>query len=99
MNIFYSWLPPTVYNSAADIQTTMFTPPFSSSSLNTLPFSLNLPDVYAEQHVSAIGMAEHNTNNVVGIAEHNNTDGMAKQVIVLSSLNLHVDVITNTIAE
>jgi hypothetical protein len=99
MNIFYSWLPPTVYNSAADIQPTMSTPPCSSSSLNTLPFSLNLPDVYAEQHVSAIGMAEHNTNNVVGIAEHNNTDGMTKQVIVLSSLNLHVDVITNTIAE
>jgi hypothetical protein len=77
----------------------MSTPPCSSSSLNTLPFSLNLPDVYAEQHVSAVRMAEHNTNNAVGIAEHNNADGMAKQVTVPSSLNLHVDVITNTIAK
>jgi len=66
----------------------MSTLPCSSSSLNTLPFSLNLPDVYAEQHVNAVGMAEHN-----------NADGMAKQVTVPSSLNLHVDVITNTIAE
>jgi len=68
ISIFYSWMPPTVYNSAKNIQPTMSTPPCSSSSLNTLPFSLNLHDVYAKQHVNVVGMAEHNTNNAIGIA-------------------------------
>jgi len=99
MSIFDSWLPPTVSNSAADIQPPMSTPPCSSSSLNTLPFSLNLPDVYSEQHASAVGMAEHNTNNVVGVAEHHNANGLAEQVTIPSCLNLHDDFITNTIVE
>ncbi|KAH8491219.1 hypothetical protein H0E87_023384 [Populus deltoides] len=37
--------------------------------------------------------------SAVGIAEHHNADGLAEQVTIPSCLNLHDDVITNTIAK